>query len=502
MADRTGTEFHPVRMVSVAAIPFLVLVALYVSNVPIGQPFFLIYRYSPFLGVRIPTALMGLLIASMGLYALFHALRSSDRPRGLTSAVILLSYASVAAWTLFAAPHYAAQHVFNMLSPSHDGAFVLESRPSLSVREYVSRSFFERLKLAPEEMGGRRVLSNPPGVTVAAVMARRVVRSVPPVERAIAWGFELEELENRDQRYEFATAILLTIVFTFCWAAAVLPAYGLARLRLPAGAAIVVAVGSVFNPATLCFTPGKDPAQLLGVLSILLFWMLAYERRKALWGMAAGAVTLAASMIGLIHIWVFGIVAMATLWHATFTGSRGTWLRRCAGPGVVGASVVASLAYLALDWNVPLTLYAVAKRYGEIQLPILTDPIYWMFIGLPMFFLFVGSILWVEVVAFRAPIADETAALGRRILVCTIAAMTYSYLFANNSETPRLWIPFIPLLIWGLALRRAALRTDSTSHRRVWVLLVALQVVFTLGHWCFMDARESEWRLTTGRMWN
>jgi hypothetical protein len=126
--------------------------------------------------------------------------------------------------------------------------------------------------------------------------------------------------------------------------------------------------------------------------------------------------------------------------------------------------------------------------------------------------------------------------LGVRLLICTLAVMAYTYVFANNNETPRLWMPFIPLLLVGMTLRSGVLRAtggDRSSNDeggggvarsggaslrgsaaddqpvaapwglRVCLLVIALQVVVTALHWSMMDVREAEYRMfTTGRMWD
>jgi len=141
-------------------------------------------------------------------------------------------------------------------------------------------------------------------------------------------------------------------------------------------------------------------------------------------------------------------------------------------------------------------------RYGQIQEGVIADPWYLTLVGLPLFLLFVGPMFWVSAVALRADTGDAAARLGRRMLWCATVVMTYSYFFANNNETPRLWIPFIPLLLVGMGLRRSTLRDERGISPKLWAVLVALQVGVTLAHWSLMDVRESEYRISTGRMWD
>ena len=91
---------------------------------------------------------------------------------------------------------------------------------------------------------------------------------------------------------------------------------------------------------------------------------------------------------------------------------------------------------------------------------------------------------------------------GKALLVCTIVVMTYTYFFANNNETPRLWIPFVPMLLLGMALRREAFFQDTLASRKLCLWLIGLQLVVTILHWSLLDVRESEYRLISGRMWD
>jgi hypothetical protein len=503
VASATSPLRFVVLLAIAAAMPPVVLILLRTFEVPIGQPFFLVYRYSPFVGLRLTSAMPAFLIGFAGVYAFHRAMSLEGRGRRIGLGFAFAAYALVVVWTFFAPPHFVAQHTFNLMSPSHEGAFVLEARHVTSVRDYVSRTFPERLHRSAEEMRGRRVISNPPGMTVAAYATRRTVERIPALKRSLVQAFELEEIEEPQIRTEFAAAMLLGILMTIAWAAAIVPAYRLANIWLPQGAAAAVAFACVFNPATAGFTPGKDPAQLFTVLLGLMCSIQSYRQRRALPGFAAGAILAAASMIGLIHVWTFAIAFAATMIHSITKGPGiGIWWRRCAFPSLAGGVAVCSLAYLTLDWNLPLTLAQVARRYGEIQVPIITDPFYWTLVGLPMFLLFVGTLFWAQLIAVRERRDDDPARIGRLVLVTTLAVMTYTYFFANNNETPRLWIPFVPLLLWSMALLRSRFREATPANARLWTVLLALQLAATLVQWSLMDMREAEWRLSTGKMWD
>jgi hypothetical protein len=491
------------RALLAGAVPLVALILLYLADVPLGQPH-LLYRYSPLVPLRLPAALVALLIGGPSLWLLYRGLARAGTDRLVLTALSLVGFAALVLWTYFAPPKYYRQIVFNLESPSHDGAFVIEGRTIDSIRDYVATGFDDRLRLEPEDMLGRRVLSNPPGVTIVSVLCRRFVDGSPRLRAWLTGNLdELREMDDPVMRSNFAADLLLAMLFTLVWGSSLLFGYHLCRLWMPPMAAAAVAFACVFNPATVNFTPGKDPAQLAGVLAILYLYFAACVHRRFFFAFLAGMVFAVATLFGLIHVWILAIALVATLWH-TIAGAPGArrWLAGGFLSLVGGGLVVCAAAWLVLDWNILKTALHVGLRYGQIQEGVIAHPFYWTLVGLPLFLLFVGPMPWAQLIAVRTDRADRWTLLAGRILICTIAVMTYAYFFANNNETPRLWIPFIPLLVIPLALRRSLFRDDTRSARRACAVLIALQLTVTVLHWSLMDVRESEYRIfTTQRMW-
>ena len=67
------------------------------------------------------------------------------------------------------------QQMFNLTSPSADGAFVAQSEGIKSLPDYL-RGFDRLIQRSVDQMNGTRVLSNPPGMTIFA----RLVSDFPP----------------------------------------------------------------------------------------------------------------------------------------------------------------------------------------------------------------------------------------------------------------------------------------------------------------------------------
>jgi len=417
-------------------------------------------------------------------------------------------------------PLYVEQICFNLLSPSHEGAFVHEARQVRSMRAYLSTDFYARIARPPAELRGTRVISNPAGMTVLAWGVDRALTAVPALDRMIQDAFGIcayRDVSERD-RHTYAQLLTMAAILTLCWAASIVPAYRLCRLWLAPPASMAVSLACVFNPATANFTPGKDPAQLLTVLLLLHLALRACVSNRRIAALAAGAVLAGSLTIGLIHVWIALIVIFATGWHAHRHGAGlRAWAVTCVAPAVGGFVAAAVLLWALTGWNIVHSTWAVAQRYPEIQRHLINGV--WTLVGLPLFLLFAGPMLWGMVLAVRpqrslpgggGPVdaGDDAARLGRALLTCTAAVMVYTYFFANNNETPRLWIPFLAMLIISMSLTRDAFRTDAARHRRVLVVLIAAQIVVSALQWSMMDVREAEYRILPGpdgsppRLWD
>jgi hypothetical protein len=149
---------------------------------------------------------------------------------------LMVSTISVVLWVWAAPPQATTQHMFNLMSPSHEGAFMIEvddlQRADLAIEAYL-RDFDQHIQKTPKEMLGTRVLSNPPGLTV---LFYGITTLFPPQldppgwsERLLAehFGAAPEELPRTLRTMQYAAALL------FAWALAAPVAYALGRLFLP-----------------------------------------------------------------------------------------------------------------------------------------------------------------------------------------------------------------------------------------------------------------------------
>ncbi|MCH7527079.1 MAG: hypothetical protein IID39_06560 [Planctomycetes bacterium] len=565
----------PLALSVAAAGPLLVLAILFATDTMLGSPRKFVYPYSLIAHERLAAAWFPFILLVPMLVACRSVASNEPRRRRLGLCVFGIGYAAIVAWTHVASPNARLEHVFNMRSPSQDGAFMLEARTITSLPDYLRR-FPELLQRSPEELRNVRVLSNPPGATMLAYGVLKLQPLVPGlyerVERLVIAGEEGVD----DPHLEYAQDECLTAVFTLLWGLSIIFAYGLARLWLAPLPALVVAVACVFNPTSLPFAPGKDPAQLLTALAILYCWFRGYMRGGWWWPAAAGALTVFGAMLSLVHIWIALIALIATIWHASgkydqhspsrrnapnpsrppkadkgaierghappFPDPDGhrdgsvlpAALRMCLLPAAAGAAVVSLIAYSWMDWNIPLTLIATARRYISLQEDVLISPFYYNLLGGGIFLLFVGPTFWMLLTlalasrgmasqraalggherastcsphASRGESMPPAARLGRHLLICTAAVMLYTYLFAQNAEVPRLWTVFVPLLILPLALivphfrhtRRVGHDASSAWSKGLLIAILACQTYGTLLHWSLMDVRGTETRLVTGR---
>jgi hypothetical protein len=495
---------RPARRIGVVLAVFMLLTtgvvaAMFLMNLPLGERDKMEYRYTSVLSLRAMRTLPGWIGAGAALLGTWKLVRGEQRA-GLAAGAVAL--AVLCGWTWWQPPEPAYQHVFNLMSPSHDGAFVLEAEKVGPMEPYLRR-FGDYLRRTPEDVFGTRVLSNPPGMTVLSALVEGTLPTPVP-DAAPERAFMAPDLEA-SQAHDVAVRIRMSFVLTAILAASGVFAYLLGREFLsPLGAAVFALLVTI-NPATANFSPGKDPAQLLTINAMMWLWFSGHRRQTVLCSALAGAVLVVGATFGLIHVWVALAAVLATAWKTVADGaSLGRYVVARIVPAAVGAAGVVGVVYLATGWNIPLTLAAVAKRFQEIQYTIkFTRPL-WAVIGLPLFLLFVSPAVFV-IGALSRPWRVRRAGgatWGTCVLASTVAVMLVTYVIGVTYELPRLWIAFLPLLTLGACADWAVLRGRAPRPRvfQPVALLVAVHLVTTFVNVAMLDARESEYRMMQQKM--
>lgn len=487
-------------------VPLSVAVGLWYARVPLGCPGRLVYLYSPVFSLRMQAVPVALVLAA-ALAASVLLMSSARRLRRAGGFLVLAgALTAVGVWAYRAPPAHYEQHFLNLHSMSHDGAFVSEAVRVDAIRTYL-HGFPQRARTPPAEMRGTRVISNPPGATLLAVAADRVATGFPALAGWVARPLADEPLPT-DLKHRTAVGFIFYGLLAMLWLVAVVPLYGVGRLFFPPGVAAAYAVCCAVTPMTLLFSPGKDPAQLLSVAVPLYLWLRAWRRGGTWTAAAAGAAFTLATVVSLVHVWVSAIVVLSTL--LTVGARRADW--RAAGlrlllPAAGGAVVAAVGLYVVADLNLWATARAVARSQAEITHGPGAMPWLWQALGVPLFLLFAGPACWAVGLwaglrrAGLEPVRDDDARFGRRLVVLSALVMLATVGF-TNLETPRLWMPFVPLLLLGGLLQLSALRRPD---RRVVVLLAALVFVHVGAaaiQWALMDMRESETRLVEQRFFH
>jgi hypothetical protein len=474
-------------------VPLGIILLLVALDVRLGQGYFA-YRYSPVRNLRTPRALPAVVVGAAVAGALV-LLNKRQRDKTFAAHAILIAAAfGAGAWCWFAPPAYVNQQMFNMTSPSSDGAFAVEAKTIASLPAYL-RGFPERLKKSPGEMGGTRVLSNPP---LATAVAYTQVGGTG-LETWLIRTMELPPEHARDVAYSLRVSILLCAI----WVASAFAAYALGRVFLsPAGAAAFAAVVT-FNPCTIHFVPGKDPGQLLTINLMLWAWFFAWRRRAPLVAALGGAILTIGATAGLIHIWIAAVAVLATAWHAARRerNAMTVLLVNCVA-AAAGALAVAGVVYFVFGWNIPATLLAVSRRWSEIQRTFDMSRPTWFLIGLPIFLLFLAPGFWTLT---GLSLRRRRISLGTRLALVTLGVMLLIYVVMGVTyELPRLWVAFLPTLLLGLMMDRPMMTSPGVHPRvaRALALIVFVHVAYTAMHWTLFDARESEYRLSTERYYN
>lgn len=471
---------------------FLILatLVLWALRVPLGKPGTFTYLYSPLADVRAVRA--GWLLVPGALLMLGAALAFDARAvrRRCGAAVFGAGALALSVWTFVAPPSFAAQHYFNMMSPAQDGAFLSESGVVGDTRAYL-RAFPDRAALPPAALKGTRVLSNPPGTTLLALGVRRALAAQPWMPDALFRWLVNEEGISPAGREISGRALAFALVLQLLGLLALLPAYICFRVALPFGPAVVLCGLLAAAPPMLLFSSGKDPAQLLTVLTASALTLWAARRGSFVLAALSGAAWTLGLTIGLVHLWVAAVLAAAAL--AQFPLRRVGALALTAA-GAAAASGVALWAACGLD--LIGTSLAVAAAQGQVTRGAGAMPLAWQLVGIPLFVLFSGPGVWSLALRSRVAGGPGCAAPAPRggfaLTAGCVAAMILSSGF-TNAETPRLWLPLLPLLALGLAVWRQA----ELASRRWWLTVLALQLLVSGVQWSLMDMRESETRLLT-----
>jgi len=490
----------------VALVPLAVTFVLRAAGVPLGKPGTFTYLYSPD-GIferrveQLPAALLIAGALAAGVWLLCDARRG--RRRG-GAAMVVSGLLAIGAWSLIAPPQWRSQVYFNLSSPSHDGAFLTEAAQldALGVIEYL-RAFPERAATPKHEMRGTRVISNPPAATLLAQLARRLAAD------SAATGALLDRI-LADEPPEVRADLRLreALVFAFLlhglWMLSAAVLFCAAREVLDAPLATLLAIVATISPATLTFTPGKDPAQLLTAAALLWLALRAWRRSSPLTAVAAGVTAAIAALVGLIHVWLALVLLVAAL-AATPRAELGRFALRVLAPAAAGALAVVALLWLAWRIDAVAILRSVAAAQASVTRGPDAMPWTWQLLGIPLFALFAGPALWF--LALRggwpaaapqaAPAGDAGARAQRfgRWLVGVSAVVMVATVAFTNVETPRLWMPFQPLLLLGLLLTwepRSRARSDRAA---LLAAVVFLHVAASAAQWSLMDMRESENRL-------
>lgn len=494
-------DFRPVardlrRLQFATIVPFAALAGLYLARVPLGKPGKFTYLYAQLVGERALNALYVLPCAALAGWAVYRLALSPKKGALVSWLILMMAGAGLAVWCHVGVPMYQVQHVFNLASPSHDGAFIWEADRTDDLGAYL-RNFPAYLSTPAPRWGGTRVISNPPGTTLLAYQARRMHEAWPNLARQLAP--DLPESARRNLHMAVLFSYLLSMLFFL----AALPWALWARSALSAAGAAVFVICTLFSPMTILFTPGKDTAQMASVGLLVWLTLAAWNRRSIVLASASGAAALLGTMFSLVHLWVGLILILATGWRALRSDGRSIrrWLLL-----VLAASATFGSLCLCLWSTAGIDVYGILRAVVAGQAEVTRGPgampLAWQALGIPLFLLFAGPALWfcaLSSMGCGERLHDEPARLGRSLILITVTVMMATVGF-TNIETPRLWLPFGALLMVGASLQMPAFR-DATSPRagtgRAWLLgwLVFAQVAGSVAPWICMDMREAESRL-------
>lgn len=480
-----------ILLLAIAAAHIVATLLLFAMDVPLGKTGKFTYLYAQLPIERAINALFLLSVLAMIMGGVWLLMDAKVLRRRVGGGIVGAACICMAAWTYFAPPSFMEQHVFNLVSPSHDGAFVWEADTTSDALAYV-RDYPAYLKTPKPRWGGTRVISNPPGTMLLAYCTRMAHESWPWLAARLGPA----DLPD-DAPRKLPVAVLFSYLLTILWLLATIPwAAALHNWLAPAGVAVALFC-IVFSPASVMFSPGKDTAQLLPLGLLCACWWHAYWRGNALSAVLAGVVLLISLFFSLVFAWVWFVVFATTVLHAWrhAPGRRRSLLKITLAAGF--ALVAGCGLLLLVGVNVFEIARAVAAGQAEVTRGPGSMPFAWQSLGIPLFLLFCGPVLiFCATATFsrNTRVQDEVGEIGRW-LACVAALVMIGTVGFTNVETPRLWIPFAALILAGAALQLRAFRAPTQSDARLLLWLVGAQIVTIGVQWTFMDMREAETRL-------
>jgi hypothetical protein len=498
------------------SVTLLALIGMRTFKVPMGQGF--AYRYSDLAEMKVAMKIWPAIFTLLPIALSAYLIANPRRP-WIGLSLGMFSMVLLSLWTALGIPQAVRQHCINLVSPSHEGAFVLEAHGIPSLPDYL-RNFNTYIHRPVRAMGGTRVLANPPGMTILAVAERRAfpIRMSSPtwLERMLT---DQQGIDEDEATLMFAHGLRFGMILLAMWALSAPLAYLLGReFMAPLGAALF-ALLVTFNPCTVHFSPGKDAAQLLTVNAMLLAWF-AGVRRDRTWATAiGGAVLLVGAICGLIHFWIAIAALAASGWQAWSDGDLRRVLLKHVTSATLGFLLLAGLIYLISGWNCLSTLVATGRLYDKVKNTIGINETLWLFIGLPIFLLFVTPAFWASAVLMfrRGPRAvasrfrkstppdprnRQATPNGARLLACVVISMALSYALGVSWELPRVWIAYLPLLFLAVMIDVPLFKYANRRALRPILTIAIVSVIFTVIHWTMLDVRESEYRsIITNRAW-
>ena len=311
------------------------------------------------------------------------------------------------------------------------------------------------------------------------VISRNSVRSVPPrpllpADRRVLW--------------------LATLLVMATAAVAVVPLFWLVWRTHDAAAAWQTASLWPAIPAVAVFTPKSDVAFALVGLLMVWAWLAAVDRRSLLLALLAGLMTWCGLMMSLAFLPVVLFMAIVgwrpvapTVPSTETTGSDtglNAWMKgappgRCLVAGAVGFLIPTLLMSLCCRINLWAVWWLNYQNHAAfyVQFPrtywkwLLVNPLELAFAaGWPVMLLSVG---------FLGSAARSRRHVAMRVAIGVVVVWGSLWLTGKNSgEAARLWIVFMPWLVWLAGLRLAEINPSGTRGRyRPSLIVLAVQLV-------------------------
>ncbi len=293
---------------------------------------------------------------------------------------------------------------------------------------------------------------------------------------------------------DHAAIWLAALLTQFMGIATVIPLYHLARLKYSRTTSWQAVAFWTFVPAVIVFLPKSDLLYPFIGATVLYLWIKGLTSNLLRYALLAGLAIFIGMCLSLAMLPTIALVGLFTIWNAFCDVSQGgkTAVRSATTRYILTAAAAFILAVVVVSTVFDINLIRVwvsnlqnhARFYEEY------DRTFWKWLVInPLEFAIASGVplTLIALFAVQGSIQDRKRRFHPPHIWCCLAIGTLLWISGKNmGEAARLWINFIPWLVWMSAPFFLIDENSAQNHDRIarpatWILALVFQLAACLG---------------------